>query len=44
MGGTDACPDSEFELLVDHDKLSEEEVPYPETFECFKAESSARKC
>lgn len=36
MGGTDARPQSEFELLVDHDKLSEEEVPYPDTFECFK--------
>lgn len=36
MGGTDARPQAEFELLVDHDKLSEEQVPYPDTFECFK--------
>lgn len=36
MGGTDARPDSDFELLVDHDKLSDDEVPYPDTFECFK--------
>jgi uncharacterized protein YndB with AHSA1/START domain len=36
MGGTDARPNSEFELLVDHDKLSTDEVPYPETHECFK--------
>ena len=36
MGGTDAKPDGEFELLVDHDKLSDEEVPYPDSFECFK--------
>jgi uncharacterized protein YndB with AHSA1/START domain len=36
MGGTDARPDGEFELLVDHDKLSTEAVPYPEAFECFK--------
>jgi uncharacterized protein YndB with AHSA1/START domain len=36
MGGTDARPESEFELLVDHDKLSEEKVPYPDTFQCFK--------
>ena len=36
MGGTDARPDSEFDLLVDHDKLSEDAVPYPESFECFK--------
>jgi uncharacterized protein YndB with AHSA1/START domain len=36
MGGTDARPEGEFELLVDHDKLSDEDVPYPDTFECFK--------
>ena len=36
MGGTDARPDSEFELLVDHDKLSAETVPYPDSYECFK--------
>lgn len=36
MGGTDAKPDSEFELLVDHDKLSDDEVPYPESHECYK--------
>jgi len=36
MGGTDAQADGEFELLVDHDKLSEDDVPYPESFECFK--------
>ncbi len=38
MGGTDAKPDGEFELLVDHDKLSDEEVPYPDSFECFKGQ------
>ena len=32
MGGTDARPDSEFELLVDHDRLSEDDVPYPEGY------------
>jgi uncharacterized protein YndB with AHSA1/START domain len=36
MGGTDARPDSEFELLVDHDNLSTDEVPYPDSHECFK--------
>ena len=36
MGGTDAKPDSEFRLIVDHDKLSTQAVPYPETFKCFK--------
>jgi uncharacterized protein YndB with AHSA1/START domain len=32
MGGTDARPGGEFELLVDHDNLSEDEVPYPEDY------------
>lgn len=36
MGGTDAHPGGEFELLVDHDKLSSENVPYPDGHECFK--------
>jgi uncharacterized protein YndB with AHSA1/START domain len=36
MGGTDARAGSEFELLVDHDKLSTEAVPYPDGYECFK--------
>jgi uncharacterized protein YndB with AHSA1/START domain len=36
MGGTDATGVGEFELLVDHDKLSSEKVPYPESYECFK--------
>jgi uncharacterized protein YndB with AHSA1/START domain len=32
MGGTDARPDSAFDLVVDHDKLSDEEAPYPESY------------
>jgi uncharacterized protein YndB with AHSA1/START domain len=36
MGGTDATAEGEFELLVDHDKLSSEAVPYPDSYECFK--------
>lgn len=36
MGGTDARSDGEFELLVDHDRLSDEEVPYPESYAAFK--------
>lgn len=36
MGGTDAKPDSEFELLIDHDKLSDEDVPYPESHAAHK--------
>ena len=36
MGGTDATGVGDFELLVDHDKLSDEEVAYPESYECFQ--------
>ena len=36
MGGTDAWPGSEFDLVVDHDRLSDEEVPYPESYATFK--------
>ena len=37
MGGTDAKPGGSFDLLVDHDKLSDDgNVPYPESYACFK--------
>jgi uncharacterized protein YndB with AHSA1/START domain len=36
MGGTDAKADSEFELLVDHDNLSEDDVLYPEDYAASK--------
>lgn len=36
MGGTDAKPNSEFDLVVDHDKLSDEVVPYPENYAAHK--------
>lgn len=36
MGGSDAKPGSSFELVVDHDKLSEDDVPSPPDFACFK--------
>lgn len=36
MGGTDATGVGEFDLLVDHDRLSDEEVPYPESYAAFK--------
>jgi uncharacterized protein YndB with AHSA1/START domain len=36
MGGTDAKAGGEFELLVDHDNLSTDDVPYPESHECYK--------
>ena len=36
MGGSDARADSEFELLNDHDNLSDDEVPYPEDYAPYK--------
>jgi uncharacterized protein YndB with AHSA1/START domain len=36
MGGTDASGVGEFDLVVDHDKLSTDDVPYPESHECYK--------
>ena len=37
MGGTDARAGGEFELVVDHDKLSDDaNVPYPESYAAFK--------
>jgi uncharacterized protein YndB with AHSA1/START domain len=39
MGGTDARPDSEFELLNDHDNLSDENVPYPESYAPYKGKT-----
>ena len=39
MGGTDARPDSEFELLNDHDNLSDDEVPYPADYAQYKGTS-----
>lgn len=36
MGGTDATAGGEFELVVDHDKLSDEAVPYPESYAAYK--------
>jgi uncharacterized protein YndB with AHSA1/START domain len=36
MGGTDAQAGGEFELIVDHDNLSTDDVPYPESYAEFK--------
>lgn len=36
MGGSDAKPGGEFELVVDHDRLSDGEAPYPESYAAFK--------
>jgi uncharacterized protein YndB with AHSA1/START domain len=43
MGGTDAKPGSDFELLVDHDKLSDEDVPYPENYAQSKGKTWTEK-
>lgn len=39
MGGTDATPDGEFELLNDHDSLSDDDVPNPESYAEFKGKT-----
>jgi uncharacterized protein YndB with AHSA1/START domain len=36
MGGTDARPGGEFELLNDHDNLSDDDVAYPANYAEFK--------
>lgn len=39
MGGTDATAGGEFELLNDHDNLSDENVPYPESYAPYKGKT-----
>ena len=36
MGGTDATGIGSFDLVVDHDNLSDDDVPYPESYAEFK--------
>jgi uncharacterized protein YndB with AHSA1/START domain len=36
MGGTDARANGEFELINDHDNLSAEDAPYPESYAQYK--------
>lgn len=43
MGGTDARADSEFELLNDHDNLSDEDVPYPDDYAPYKGRTWQEK-
>jgi uncharacterized protein YndB with AHSA1/START domain len=43
MGGTDATPGGEFELIVDHDNLSDEAVPYPESYAASKGLTFSEK-
>lgn len=39
MGGTDAAPDSDFELIINHDNLSEDAVPCPDSYAKMKGTS-----
>jgi uncharacterized protein YndB with AHSA1/START domain len=43
MGGTDARADGEFELVIDHDKLSSDTVPYPPSYEGSKGRTMSEK-
>jgi uncharacterized protein YndB with AHSA1/START domain len=43
MGGTDATPGGEFDLLVDHDNLSDDDVPYPESYAAHKGATWTEK-
>ena len=43
MGGTDASEGGEFELLVDHDRLSDDVVPYPDSYAAFKGSTWTEK-
>ena len=43
MGGTDARQSGEFELLVDHDNLSTDDVPYPESYASSKGATWSEK-
>jgi uncharacterized protein YndB with AHSA1/START domain len=43
MGGTDATVGGDFELLNDHDSLSDEDVPYPESYAPYKGRKWSEK-
>src|SRR4051812_15979535 len=43
MGGSDARADGEFELLNDHDNLSSDDVPYPESYAPYKGSTWKEK-
>ena len=43
MGGTDAKADEEFGLLNDHDNLSEDDVPYPDSYAPYKGKTWSEK-
>ncbi|WP_114228215.1 MULTISPECIES: SRPBCC family protein [Sphingomonas] len=39
MGGTDAPPSGEFELVIDHDNLSDGPAPYPDSYAASKGKT-----
>jgi uncharacterized protein YndB with AHSA1/START domain len=39
MGGTDATAAGEFELLMEHENLSDDDVPYPDNYAEFKGKT-----
>lgn len=43
MGGTDVGPSGEFQMLVDHDRLSDDDVPYPESYAASKGRTWSEK-
>jgi uncharacterized protein YndB with AHSA1/START domain len=43
MGGTDATAGGEFDLLNDHDNLSLDDVPYPESYAPYKGKTWAER-
>lgn len=43
MGGTDATAGGEFDLLNDHDNLSDDDVPYPEDYAPYKGKTWSEK-
>jgi uncharacterized protein YndB with AHSA1/START domain len=43
MGGTDAIAGGEFELRIDHDNLSDDDVPYPESHAAYKGKVWSEK-
>jgi uncharacterized protein YndB with AHSA1/START domain len=43
MSGSDVPPSGEFEIIIDHDQLSEDDVPYPESYAASKGKTWTEK-
>jgi uncharacterized protein YndB with AHSA1/START domain len=43
MGGTDAGPSGEFQMIINHDELSDGDVPYPESYAASKGKTWSEK-